>query len=513
MPSSTPTPLLLGVASLVALALLPLDAEAQGWMHWPTTRGVASGHWLTQGYYGDYIGYCGARGACGTHNGYDYGIPSGTPLYAVAPGVVHAVHTSDTRSNAYGRAGKWVTVRHDSSTVPGLNGTYYVGYLHMSEIRVSTGQRVHTQTVLGLSGATGGVAAHLHLHVSRDATFCGSPVDPGCPTSRWVSGSVIPGFSGAPACQSVCEGVTILWAQPARYGNQPWDGADACGDLSYEGFCDGDVLHWCDNNQPNSANCAATNRACGYHNDELGYNCLDCARLGERGPRCEEGRRMSCATGQLVIEDCAAMGRECTPDACLEPPDPCGGLSFEGQCEGDLLRWCDEDQPNAVDCAETGRVCGHHNDELGYNCLDCDRLGEPRCESGRHITCEGGQVVARRCTDGESCDPRMGCILAPNEDAGVTHDAGEGADAANDPDSGDAEADVGDLADARRLDSAAAEDDAEPEADTGAEADAESAPVRSKSGCQAARAGRPTHLAELLAAALGLAVMGLRGRR
>ena len=52
--------------------------EREGWMHWPVDRATSAGAWLTQGFYGDFRTYCGARGGCGTHNGYDYGVGPGT---------------------------------------------------------------------------------------------------------------------------------------------------------------------------------------------------------------------------------------------------------------------------------------------------------------------------------------------------------------------------------------------------------------------------------------------------
>lgn len=78
---------MLGGAALFALAGGARPARAEGWMHWPVARATAMGAPLTQGYYGDYVTYCGSRAGCGTHDGYDYGIGVGTPLYAVAPGV------------------------------------------------------------------------------------------------------------------------------------------------------------------------------------------------------------------------------------------------------------------------------------------------------------------------------------------------------------------------------------------------------------------------------------------
>lgn len=321
------------VAALVALT--PATAAAQAFMHWPTDKSVASSHPLTQGFYGDYLNYCGTSGGCGTHRGYDYSLPVGIPLHAVAPGVVDDTNLEDVKTSSYGNAGKWVRVRHDGSTVPGLGATYYVAYLHMSQIQVSPGQPVDTTTVLGLSGNTGNVGAHLHLHIAQAKDYCSAPVDPGCPTPDYVAGSVIPSaFFDAPGCQSVCQPVPSLWLQPAAYGGEPYTGAplpDPCGDVTAKGQCDGETLRWCENGLK-EASCPALNAVCTYQDDAIGYNCLRCDPASNKpllpGPRCEGSRFLRCDGATAVSTDCAAQGATCTPEGCQSPlPGGAGGES------------------------------------------------------------------------------------------------------------------------------------------------------------------------------------------
>ncbi len=314
------------VFALCAVTLtLARNAAAQGWMHWPTDRATSATHSITQGYYGDYVAYCGARAGCGTHNGYDYGIPVGTPLYGVAPGVVDAVNRADARTADYGGAGLWVRVRHDGATVPGLGGTHYVAYLHLSRIDVSPGAPVTTTTRIGLSGNTGGVAAHLHLHIATAPNYCSAPVDPGCPTPAWVGGSVVPtGFLDAPGCQSVCRPVPILWVQPAAYGNEPYRGRSACGDLDYAGRCEGETLRWCESGAPRTADCAALTAVCAFQDPVVGYNCLRCDPASMRAllpaPRCEGSRWLRCEGTTARSTNCDATGELCTPTGCRPMP-------------------------------------------------------------------------------------------------------------------------------------------------------------------------------------------------
>jgi hypothetical protein len=51
-----------------------------------------------------------------------------------------------------------------------------------------------------------------------------------------------------------------------------------------------------------------------------------------------------------------------------EPGGECNGVTYEGQCDGDVLSWC-EGALNTVDCAEHGLSCGFDEANQFYNCL------------------------------------------------------------------------------------------------------------------------------------------------
>ncbi len=95
------------------------------------------------------------------HSGTDYAVPKGTPVYAIADGVVVVVHQDMFLS------GKTVLINHDY----GL----FSAYSHLSEISVKEGQRVTPQTVIGKVGATGR-ATGPHLHFTF--TWLTTRVDP-----------------------------------------------------------------------------------------------------------------------------------------------------------------------------------------------------------------------------------------------------------------------------------------------------------------------------------------------
>ena len=96
-----------------------------------------------------------------THTGLDFAAPSGTPLHAIAGGVV----TSTGYDGAYG-----------NKTVITLEDGTEVWYCHQTSYLVNTGDTVSAGEVIGSVGSTGNVTGpHLHLEIRPGAD---SPVDP-----------------------------------------------------------------------------------------------------------------------------------------------------------------------------------------------------------------------------------------------------------------------------------------------------------------------------------------------
>lgn len=94
--------------------------------------------------------------ASGSHSGTDFRADVGTPLYAMADGVVSGVGDTDAAC-AGASFGKWVLISYDNH----LASTYG----HLSLIKAVNGQRVKRGDVIGYSGATGHVTGP-HLHIS-----------------------------------------------------------------------------------------------------------------------------------------------------------------------------------------------------------------------------------------------------------------------------------------------------------------------------------------------------------
>lgn len=96
----------------------------------------------------------------GTHNGIDFRASVGTPVKAMANGIV--LGTGDTDITCPGASfGKFVFIKYDN----GLSSTYG----HFSLIKVKEGQNVSRGEIVGYSGNTG-YSTGPHLHVSLYAS-------------------------------------------------------------------------------------------------------------------------------------------------------------------------------------------------------------------------------------------------------------------------------------------------------------------------------------------------------
>jgi murein DD-endopeptidase MepM/ murein hydrolase activator NlpD len=102
------------------------------------------------------------------HTGLDLIAPVGSPVIAMAPGVVEQVRARP-RDSLSARTGGYVCVRH---------GDYLVYYTYLRDIRVVAGDNVEAGELLGTLGAVPfspeGKPPHLHLEVLR----AGVSVDP-----------------------------------------------------------------------------------------------------------------------------------------------------------------------------------------------------------------------------------------------------------------------------------------------------------------------------------------------
>ena len=94
------------------------------------------------------------------HNGTDYGVPIGTPVWSVGDGKV-------IRAGWHGGYGRLVEVMHANGWVS--------QYAHLSRIAVRVGQRIRQRQTVGLVGMTGlATGPHLHYGLKHNGRYVNS---------------------------------------------------------------------------------------------------------------------------------------------------------------------------------------------------------------------------------------------------------------------------------------------------------------------------------------------------
>lgn len=114
------------------------------------------------------------------HRGLDIASPVGTPVFAIADGVVRIAGVHSSYDDPL------VQIRHYRPGYSSCNGVgcYHSNFLHLSDWAVSAGQTVNKGDLVGFTGISGSGFAHLHFEI-RDAP----PADP---TSSWQRDTISP---------------------------------------------------------------------------------------------------------------------------------------------------------------------------------------------------------------------------------------------------------------------------------------------------------------------------------
>lgn len=140
----------------------------------PTSGGMSIGHKPANGPVTAVLHEMGPHWGPGGHNGTDYGVPDGSPIYAAADGVVKVNATSQAADGGYGH---YLTLDH------GNGYTTLYAHLSPSSALVRPGDTVKAGQRIGISGHTGNVTGpHLHFEVRQN----GTSVDP----NQFLSGAV-----------------------------------------------------------------------------------------------------------------------------------------------------------------------------------------------------------------------------------------------------------------------------------------------------------------------------------
>ena len=145
---------------------------------------------MSQDTNGFVLTFCGERtGGQDGHPGYDWSLPGGTPLFAVADGVVlQAGEAAPQFCQALNRitTGLLVLLEHGSPS-----GEQFVSLAgHLSQVEVTPGEQVAAGQRIGLSGDTGcSLGPHLHFEVGQVVETRRVQIDP----YGWKGREPIPG--------------------------------------------------------------------------------------------------------------------------------------------------------------------------------------------------------------------------------------------------------------------------------------------------------------------------------
>ncbi len=191
----------------------------------------------------------------------------------------------------------------------------------------------------------------------------------------------------------------------------PPEPVEDCGDVTFQGECDGSLVRWCQDGALEEIDCAGffegAEGTCEFFTEDFGYFCAapeGFVCFGQQTALCGgEGE-----SGCLVSDVASETGSACTgfEAACTTPEDP--NAEFPAYCEGDIAVFsCNVNQPTGLDCAAMGGSCdagGCVNLQPGAGCVDglleCANGLECVGEADQLGVCEG-EVVDPTCDDGE----------------------------------------------------------------------------------------------------------------
>ena len=208
-----------------------------------------------------------------------------------------------------------------------------------------------------------------------------------------------------------CQEGQCLYCTPNCWGKVCGD--DGCGAPC--GTCDGGSVCWHD------ACCspACDGKTCG--DDGCGGTCGSCTWPAT----CQDGQcctptcdGVTCGNDDGCGGTCGCTSGSCVDGTCQ---DGCGGITYEGCCDGTTVKWCSSGSISTIECTEegSGASCGW-DDEGGYYWCGDTEAADPTGTFPRE--CAG--ACTPDCT-GKSCDQDNGCGHPCGCAAGQTCEAGQ----------------------------------------------------------------------------------------
>jgi len=87
--------------------------------------------------------------------------------------------------------------------------------------------------------------------------------------------------------------------------------------------------------------------------------------------------------------------------------DPCYGLTYEGNCDGDIAQWCENGEIIQVDCSDQGMMCAWNEEKNYYGCSSVSNENEA-CTIPEGGFCHSDTIVAWCHDNGETATLECG---------------------------------------------------------------------------------------------------------
>lgn len=170
---------------------------------------------------------------------------------------------------------------------------------------------------------------------------------------------------------------------------------------------------------------------------ECNFACLGLASgSGVCIDRCGAGTIITCPAPFRCDTRFDASGN---PISICLPNSSCGSLSFQGECNGAVLRYCGNEGPIEFDCGQllgadgSPLGCGLVSPEYGNDCIPAGFTGgcgmetlTGRCEGNTAVFCESaesGRIVRTPCPRGQECgigpDQQVNCRIPGSAGCGA----------------------------------------------------------------------------------------------
>lgn len=170
-----------------------------------------------------------------------------------------------------------------------------------------------------------------------------------------------------------------------------------CGNVTAEGYCDGNTIVWCDTdtNTVKRWTCPYGS-PCGTPPGYASATCL-CGSISQAGT-CQDNIFYYCYDGVVLDGLICPSQSVCAAD--LRPiPCACGSVTLQGYCEGNIVVWCDQQKLLVLECP-TRTQCGFVDPQYGYGCL-CDSTmpNQGVCDPNYGVAfwCQYGVVTWTEC--------------------------------------------------------------------------------------------------------------------